>query len=107
AFRKVRDVALERFCERVIGELSQAASDGGNTFHRRYLMIYELVQERDDEIARAFNNPRRSSALLQLAQLVSLGLLTDDELRSFTPRTQGVLEALGKHTRTARAAKRT
>jgi hypothetical protein len=105
AFRKLREVALERFCGRIVDEVHRVVTDGARTAHARYLAAYELIQERDDQIARAFNNPRRSAAVLQLATMLSLDLITREELQSFTPRTQSVVEALGQPTRRARASK--
>jgi hypothetical protein len=105
AFRKLREVALERFCERILIEVDRHCSDAKETCHARYLTVYNLIQERDDQIARAFNNPRRSSALSQLAEMQSLGLIQADELRTFTPQTRRVLEALQQPLRRARATK--
>jgi len=94
AFRKLRGHALERLCERALSDVNRLACDGTKTFHERYLEVFELIQERDGQIARAFNNPRRSSATLQLADMLSLGLIKSDELLAFTPRTRTVVEAL-------------
>ena len=105
AFRKLREVALQRFCERILVEVGCITSDTKQTSHARYLKAFEVIQERDDQIARAFNNPRRSAALSQLAAMISLDLISQEELRSFTPRTQSVLEALRQPVRRARATK--
>jgi len=96
AFRKLREVALERFCEQILHEIGRILSDGKKTSHARYLAAYELIQERDDQMARAFNNPRRSAAVLQLTTLMSLELISREDLQCFTPRTQAVVEALRK-----------
>ena len=103
AFRKLREVALERFCERILAEVGRVTSDAKRTPHARYLAAYELIQERDDQIARAFNNPRRSVAVSQLAAMMSLDLIDREELQSFTPRTQSVVEALRQPMKRARA----
>ena len=105
AFRKLREVSLERFCERILAEVGRITSDAKRSSHARYLAAYELIQERDDQIARAFNNPRRSVAVSQLAAMMSLDLISQEELQSFTPRTQSVVEALRQPTRRSRARK--
>ena len=105
AFRKLREVALERFSEQILAEVGRITSDEKRTSHARYLAAYELIQERDDQIARAFNNPRRSSAILQLATMTSLDLITQEELKSFTPRTQSVVAALRQPMSRARGRK--
>jgi hypothetical protein len=93
-FRKLREVALERFCERVLAEIEQVASNTGKSHHQRYLEIFKLIHHRDDELAGAFNNPARSTALWQLAAINSYGLLADEELSRFTPETQAFLQTL-------------
>ena len=105
AFRKLRELALERYCERILAEVDRITSDVKRTSHARYRATYELVQESDDEIARAFNNSRRSVAVAQLAMMRSLDLISQDELQSFSPRTQSVVEALRQPMRRARASK--
>ena len=102
AFRKLREAALERFCERILEDVRRIASDGNRKSHARYLATYELIHERDEQIARAFNNPHRSAAVLQLATMISLDLITPEELQSFTARTQSVVEALRQPMRRAR-----
>ena len=93
-FRKIRVNALDRFCQRVLDEISRIASDTGQTSHQRYLAVYKLLQKRDDELADAFNNPRRSAALPQLAHMRGLELLTDEEFALFSSDTLGAVNLL-------------
>jgi hypothetical protein len=62
-FRQLLEVALERFCERVLDEICKIAAEPDRTNHERYLEIFKLLERRDDEMASGFNNPRRSMAL--------------------------------------------
>ena len=105
AFRKLREVALERFCQRILADVSRITSESARTAHARYLAIFELIEERDDQIAHAFNNPRRSAAIAQLVTMASLDLVTAEELASFSPRTQTVVEALRQPIGRTRASK--
>jgi hypothetical protein len=106
AFSKLREVALARFCERVLGEIGTIASTGATSYHDRYLKIYELIDNRDKELGRAFNDPRRSRAILQLAAINSYGLLSEEELLSFTQETREVVALLSKPPKSARGRKR-
>jgi hypothetical protein len=106
AFRKLREVALARFCERVLGEIGSIASTGATSYHDRYLKIYRLIGNRDEELARAFNDPRRSRAIFQLAAIKSYGLLSEEELLSFTPETREAVALLSKPPKGARRPKR-
>jgi hypothetical protein len=88
AFRDLRTVALERFCDGTLAEVNRISSDLTKTAHDRYVEIYRLIERRDRELARAFDAPRRSQAMSQLALISSLGLLTPEELSRFTPATR-------------------
>lgn len=89
--RRLKPVALERFCERTLAECVQVATEGSDSAHERYLALYRLVHERDKELGRAFNNLRRSSAITALISMVNLELLTTDELAEFSDETREIL----------------
>jgi hypothetical protein len=58
----VHPLAVERFCERVLAEVNQVSRESTRSYHERYRQIFKIIQERDQEIARIFDNPRRSQA---------------------------------------------
>ena len=93
-FRKLRPKALERFCERVLSDINRLASDDSRSWYDRYVEIYRLVDTRDDELARAFDNPRRSEAVLQLTLIHSLGLLKPEEFARSSSETRATIESL-------------
>jgi hypothetical protein len=90
-FRRLQPVALERFCHGVLSEVGGIASDNTKGSHKRYLEVFKLMRERDDELGAAFNDTRRSTAFVQLARMQSLGLLTDEELAGFSAETRGAV----------------
>ena len=90
-FRQLHDVALARFCERVLAELRSVASEDGKSAHERYLAAYKLIHDRDRDLADAFNAMRRSTAYIQLAIIRSRGLLTDEEFARFSPEAREVV----------------
>jgi hypothetical protein len=63
-FKRVREVALERFCERVLDEIGRIGSDTTKSKHQRYGAIYRLVRNRDKEINPIFDHLRRSTAVV-------------------------------------------
>jgi hypothetical protein len=87
-FRDLLPLALERYCRGVLKEVAKACVEDGTGSHDRYLKVYRLIQERDRELADAFNAPRRSAALLQLMHLRRLKLLTEAEFAEFSSETQ-------------------
>lgn len=93
-FRELRGKALERFCERVLSDVRQLASDDTRSSHDRYLEICKLIDARKGELARAFDNPRRSQAILQLALIQSHDLLESEELACFASKTRSTIESL-------------
>lgn len=90
-FRQLRPLALERFCQRVLSDIEGLAQECAKTSHERYLAIYDLMQQRDRELADTFNNQRRTMAFEQLARMWALNLLTDDEMAHFSPDTREVV----------------
>lgn len=92
--RRIRPLALERFCQRVLGEVARITATPDQAWHERYLLVYTSIRDRDDEMARAFNDARRSNALEQLALMMSFDLLTEDEFSEFTDETRAIVSFL-------------
>lgn len=95
-FRELRPIALERFCKRTLEQVQTILGDGSRTHHERYLHVFRLLRTRDDELAHAFNDPRRSRMIVQLAAIHAYGLLETNELERFTERTRTTIESLAK-----------
>src|SRR5579864_7154693 len=98
-FRELRQRALERFCQRALEEVQSILGDGSRSHHHRYLDVFRLLRTRDDELAHAFNDPRRSRMIIQLAAIHSYGLLESNELGRFTERTRTTIASLGREFR--------
>jgi hypothetical protein len=87
-FRRLHATALERFSAKILADLQRIVADANKSSHERYLEIWKLLRKRDDQMARAFDDVRRSTALQQLCIMYSLKLITDDELGTFSLQTQ-------------------
>jgi hypothetical protein len=96
SFRELRQHALERFCKRALEEVQTILHDGSRSYHTRYLDVYRLLTTRDEELAHAFNDPRRSRMIVQLAAIHAYGLLEPHELERFTDGTRATIEWLAK-----------
>ena len=93
-FRQLQPLALDRFCQRVLDEVGQQlAADADKGSHRRYLAVYRLIEDRDERLADAFNNPRRSTALVQLARIHAEGLLSEEEFARFSDEARASAQA--------------
>ncbi len=95
-FRELRELALERFCKRALEQLESLRADASRSHHERYLDVFRLLQDRDAELAHAFDDPRRSRMIAQLAAIHAYGLLEPAELARFTLGTRTTVELLAK-----------
>ena len=91
-FRELRQVALERLCDKILAEAKAEIEGPAKTSHEKYLSLYKLMEERDDDVARGFNDFRRSTALMQIGIIHSMGLFTGEELRRFSPETLQIIK---------------
>ena len=87
-FKRVHNELLERYCGRVLDELAETLKSRDGSAHDRYVRAYNLLKERDEDLVRAFDDFRRSTAVMQLAIMRSMALLTDDDLSVFSRQTQ-------------------
>ena len=98
-FRKLREEALRLLCERALVEVRAAADAPERSEHQRFLDVLETVVERNEDIARAFDNPRRSAVIPHLVAMWDLELLSPDlvsksgsELRKIISRVEQLRE---------------
>lgn len=92
--RELKPVALDRFTERILSELSAISADTTKTNHERYLAVYRRLHERDEELAAAFNDLKRSNSLPKLAMMQCHELLTEEEMARFSPELQESVRGL-------------
>jgi len=93
-FRQLHSVALDRYCQRLLHDVEQITADSGRPAHQRYLDLDNLLDRRQREMCQAFDDLRRSTALIQLAIIYSLGMITEEEIARFTPETRDTISFL-------------
>src|ERR1700676_4134670 len=91
-FRSLHPIWIDRFCKRVNDELLRVLSDDSRDAYEKYLAAYKLMHKRDKEIANAFHDFRRSTAIFQIAIIRRLGVITDEELGRFSESTRALLQ---------------
>ena len=91
-FRSLHPIWIDRFCKRVNGELLRTLSDDSRDAYEQYLAAYKLIHKRDKELASAFDDFRRSTAVFQIAIIRKLGVITDEELGRFSESTRASLQ---------------
>jgi len=94
-FKEVHTKAEERYCERVLGAVAAILSQGTEgSAHDRYLKVYKLIKEHDKQMANAFGDFRRSTAVMQLGIMRRMKLLTDEEVGLFSEQTRTRIEGI-------------
>ncbi len=93
-FKPLRELALARFCERVLDEVERIRTDKAKDKHERFIAIHRLMRERDKEMNRIFDYLRRSTAVMQICSFRSHELLTEEELRQFSPELVREIEGI-------------
>jgi hypothetical protein len=86
-FRELHKVALERLCDRILAEARIQVDDLSKSPHERYVNLYQLIQNRNKDVTRAFDDFRRSTAVMQIGIIHKMGLFTKEELKRFSPET--------------------
>src|SRR6187200_3370140 len=86
-FKELRVIALGRLCDKILAEAKAEIDRSSRSSHEKYLSLFKLIHDRDDDIARAFNDLRRSTALIQAGIIHGMGLFTAEELQRFSPET--------------------
>ncbi len=89
--RQLHPILLDRFCQRILEEIASAAADPSRSPHKAYLGLYDLIHRRDKEVADAFNDMRRSMAIVRILHLRKLDLMTEEEFARFTEETRATV----------------
>lgn len=85
-FKKIKDAALERFCDQVLADVSEGlVSIQSPSSYGRFLYVHRLVDNYNKQIALLFDGTSRSKAGMQLLLLRSEGLVQDEELAGISP----------------------
>jgi hypothetical protein len=86
--RKLKPLALDRFCKRALAELKYRATADDGEHHAAFLAVWDAMNRNNDELATAFDETSRSTALFRLMSYRRLKLLTDDEWNEFSEETR-------------------
>jgi hypothetical protein len=86
--RAMQDAKLALACERILDQAERIVQERTGKEHEAFLKLWAAVEEGNEEIARLFDDVRRSHALFKLMAWRKHGLLRDDELALFSAETQ-------------------
>lgn len=94
-WRALSKEALERHCQKILSEVARLEK-GEDSAHARYLKLWQLLRQRDKEIAEVFDNRRRSTACVQMALAVRKRIITRAELERFSEETREIVLGLAE-----------
>jgi pyoverdine/dityrosine biosynthesis protein Dit1 len=83
-FKLIKDKAIEKFCDDSLLECSEQINKSGESAHNKYLALYRLVNERDEQMAQLFDAHSRSKASMQLIAIRGQGLAEEDLLKQLS-----------------------
>jgi hypothetical protein len=86
--QKLKSIFLERLCERINQKTLGILSDPSKTAYERYLAIFEKTRRDDRDVARAFDDWRRSRLGTIILELDRQGLFTESDLQSLGPEIE-------------------
>lgn len=88
---KLKPELLNRACQKILDEAAKIATGKGNSPHEQYLKLYKFVEQEDGTIANAFDGHRRSTAIMMIAAMYGQGMMTEEELMTFSEETREVV----------------
>lgn len=94
--RELREVALDRLCQRALRDARVVVENSSKSHHERFRDLFTLVADRNEEIARGFDGPKRSEMFHQQAFIHNLGLLEIHELGRFSEDTRERVVSLAR-----------
>ena len=86
--REMKPVTLDRLCGRILKSTAEIATASNATNHERFLNLFNLILDKNKEVAAAFDDHRRSTAILKIMQIHRRGLFTEEEFARFSEQTR-------------------
>lgn len=87
-FKELRPVALQRYCERVMGDVDKIIHKQEGNAHERYIEMYKIVHDGDKKLTHMFDGFSRSKALDQLMMHYGNDLLKEEEIDQLSEETR-------------------
>jgi hypothetical protein len=90
----MKEQVLDLMCRRILDKAAKisVADDGEN--HAKYLELWRMVRDEDDQIAAMFNDFKRSMAMQQIALWKHYDLIPDEKFAQFSPETKSRIKSI-------------
>jgi hypothetical protein len=86
--RSMKKRVLDLACKRILEKASKLIESDNESSHAKYLELWALMRDEDQQIGSMFNNFKRSAAIQQISLWQHHGLITNEEFSLFTPETR-------------------
>ncbi|MFO7890389.1 MAG: hypothetical protein R6V04_08620 [bacterium] len=86
--RSIKKDLLDVACERILKKIEYLINNKTNDNHKTYLKLWKLIRQEDRKIATMFDDPKRSNAIFQMAELVKNDFIDQKTLKEFSQETQ-------------------
>jgi hypothetical protein len=93
-FRQLHPIALERFGQRAVAEIQRLTAQGGQPPMEQFWNAFEFAAAQKKRVSDLFDDYRRSTAMMKVAELRDEGLLTEAEIARFSPEFREWLNGL-------------
>ena len=94
--RSMKDRILNLACCRIMSNVSMIIENDKDNAHAKYLELWEMLTNEDNNIALMFDDLKRSNAITKLAKWKMHDLITDEEMLQFSKETQEKVRILIK-----------
>jgi flagellar basal body-associated protein FliL len=92
--RQLHAIARERYSSRTVSEIQAISSATDRSAHDRHVDVLALIKKLKPEMENAFDDMRRSRAFQRLLAIQSHDLLTEEELKRFSPEMRELLRSM-------------
>lgn len=92
--RAFQNAALKKACDRALDSIAEVAASRGTDSHQAYQKIWRIMKREDEQIARMFDDLKRSTAIFKLALWKKNGVLSDEDFGQLTEETQHKIQTL-------------
>ncbi|WP_226668835.1 hypothetical protein [Microbulbifer aggregans] len=90
--KKIKEKALEVFCDRALSDIGEAISKDSSTRHGKFLYVYKMAETHHKRLALIFDDLRRSNARVHLALIVSEGLVSTEDFSSLSEELRAFIQ---------------
>ena len=86
--RSIQHDILNRHCDAILESVDQIIQNRKGEEHNSYIQIYNLIKDKDMEIAAAYNDIKRSNAIAKIVHMRHYHAMTDEEFSKFSDETK-------------------